>query len=93
MPPGEFKKRAVLAIFPLELLFRIDVMTDAHIPRAHESLIHPNFVFIVYFFQWRWEGDEGRTAGHGAESQGACFIEMKHEMRVVWNWAFAWWNS
>jgi len=63
MPPGEFKKRAVLAIFPLELLFRIDVMTDAHIPRAHESLIHPNFVFIIYFFSvavGRGRGEDGR---------------------------------
>jgi len=66
MPPGEFKKRAVLAIFPLELLFRIDVMTDAHIPRAHESLIHPNFVFIVYFFSG---GGKGTRGGRPATAQ------------------------
>ena len=41
---------------------------NVHIPRAHESLIYPNLVFIIYFSQWRREGDEGRTAGHGADS-------------------------
>jgi len=34
MLPGEFKKREVLAIFQLELLFRIDVMTDV-MPTYH----------------------------------------------------------
>jgi len=67
MSQGEFKNRAVLPFFPIRVFFRIDCLENRcnfHVPRAHGSLIYPNFVFIISFFQWWREGDEGKTAGH-----------------------------